>query len=524
MRKTYMLRAAICCLMLAATVAVAWETMASVDYPAEVQSGSAITYGDGKIWGIFPDPSDSLWTYFEYYDPNYLGGPAWVYPGQMSDLFFLGDPAITFQWRFGGEVLVVGTEDGDPDWPMLYSYSLMESSWEEEEIEDFSLGAGASIAFRPAANYYGTYVAGWMYCMAGGGKEFWCYSIPGPGDMTVDGICPGETSLIADQTPLFIWGPAQGAQKYKLTISLNSGMSSPVFVDSTNDTTYQVTDSLSNDVYYWQAASRQGAVWSAGAVHSFTLEGGWTQLSDLPVDVTYGASLAYEKDFYNNEECLIAFTAGHQYLDVYSVSGNTWNSDITTPKGQCVGSAIVTHEAASSTPPPLEGPWAVFGEDCDSVYYHTYDKPGWPHYYSVPQSLGPGASLAYSIESGTPYLYLIVGEDEYDPRNDFYRQELPTSGGGQGRVSRLGAARAFAITGSGTVEVQYQLPATAHVHAALHDAVGRQVGMLDAGEQKPGAHMLSWEQDGQGRRLSAGVYFVLLDMGAEQATLKAVVR
>ena len=60
--------------------------------------------------------------------------------------------------------------------------------------------------------------------------------------------------------------------------------------------------------------------------------------------------------------------------------------------------------------------------------------------------------------------------------------------------------------------------------AVLHDAVGRRVGMLDAGEQKAGVHRLSWNRDQEGRKLSAGAYFVLLDMGKEQVRLKAVVR
>jgi hypothetical protein len=74
------------------------------------------------------------------------------------------------------------------------------------------------------------------------------------------------------------------------------------------------------------------------------------------------------------------------------------------------------------------------------------------------------------------------------------------------------------------VEVEYQLPASARVRAALYDALGRQVGFLDAGKQKSGAHRLNWNHDAEGRRLSAGAYFVLLDMGTEQARLKAVVR
>jgi hypothetical protein len=64
----------------------------------------------------------------------------------------------------------------------------------------------------------------------------------------------------------------------------------------------------------------------------------------------------------------------------------------------------------------------------------------------------------------------------------------------------------------------------AHVRATLHDAVGRQVGVLDAGSQQPGTHRLSWNQDRGGRKLASGAYFVLLDMGVEKATLKAIIR
>jgi hypothetical protein len=84
--------------------------------------------------------------------------------------------------------------------------------------------------------------------------------------------------------------------------------------------------------------------------------------------------------------------------------------------------------------------------------------------------------------------------------------------------------QAHVITRNCGFGVEYQLSKTAHVRAMLHDAVGRQVGTFDVGEQRPGSHRLSWSTDGEGRKLSAGAYFVLLDMGAEKATLKAVVR
>jgi hypothetical protein len=71
------------------------------------------------------------------------------------------------------------------------------------------------------------------------------------------------------------------------------------------------------------------------------------------------------------------------------------------------------------------------------------------------------------------------------------------------------ATARFCPSSSGVL-VEYELTAPARVRAKLHDAVGM--------------HRLSWNRDGDGRKLSAGAYFVLLDMGAEQARLKAVVR
>ncbi|MBM3332964.1 hypothetical protein FJY68_14150 [candidate division WOR-3 bacterium] len=303
-------------------------------------------------------------------------------------------------------------------------------------------------------------------------------------------------------------------------------MSNPVFVDSTNDTTYQTTDTLDNDVYYWQIAHRVGITWTAGSVHSFTLEGGWTQLSDIPVAVSYGGSLAYEKDFYSNEECLVALSgADNQYVKIYYIDGDTWNDDITTPKTQGVGSAIVTHEAADETPiEEYPGPWVVFGENCDTLYYHS-NRSGWWKEGQLPQSLGWGASMAYGVEYDVHHLYLIVGDVGSGPRNDFYRFTLPGyERAQQGGSGRLASSFARSLNDPGRVTVQYQLSTSARVRASVFDATGRQFGDLDAGAQKPGAHRLSWGQDAAGRKLSAGAYFVRIDIGAEQATLKAVVR
>jgi len=85
------------------------------------------------------------------------------------------------------------------------------------------------------------------------------------------------------------------------------------------------------------------------------------------------------------------------------------------------------------------------------------------------------------------------------------------------------ATARFCPSSSGVL-FQYQLPVAAHVRASLYDAVGRRIGVLDAGEQNAGLHQLNWDRDQEGRRLSAGTYFVLLEIGAVQARLKVVVR
>jgi len=139
----------------------------------------------------------------------------------------------------------------------------------------------------------------------------------------------------------------------------------------------------------------------------------------------------------------------------------------------------------------------------------------------VPRYIGPYSSM---VIGGDNFMYLIPGCNTNEGE-DFYWVHLPGGGGGGAAgASQINGVKTHVIAGYDGVEVEYQLPVSARVRATLHDAVGRQVDVLDAGEQKSGTHRLSWDRDNEGRRLSAGTYFVLLDMGAEQARLKAVVR
>jgi hypothetical protein len=506
---------------MAVAAAQAWVELSPVSEPAAVGTGSAITYGNGRLWGVCPN-EDSDYTYFEYYDPNTA---AWVYPEEDPAEYYLENTAITFQWMNDGAVFVVGVEDGDPT---LYWYDPVEETWDSDLIEDFPLGTGASIAFRPVPVYSMLdHVPGWLYCLAGNGREFWRYSIPGfGGPEAIDGICPGQGAAIADQTPGFIWPEVEGAQMYALTVSPNEDMSDPVVAVTTNEPRYEVTERLSNGTYYWQTAVLHEDEWTWSAVHSFTLEGGWTQLESIPTAVSDGAALAYEKDYYGDER-LIALVGGGSYNYYhYIVSQDTWVESSSTPPNQNVGTSLVTHEATEELG---STPWAIFGQGSDDRPWYHHWRFGWKpdtlSGHALPQSLGPGASLAYGLEGSDHYLYLTIGEDEYGPRNNFYKLLLPWDDEGEeASPVRTGIARAHVISRFDEVAVEYQLRVPAHVRAAIHDAAGRRVGVLEAGDQPAGMHRLSWRTDAQGRNVGPGAYFVILNTGDEQVRLKAIVR
>jgi hypothetical protein len=134
-----------------------------------------------------------------------------------------------------------------------------------------------------------------------------------------------------------------------------------------------------------------------------------------------------------------------------------------------------------------------------------------------PDNIDPGSSMALGADE---MMYLTTGRGQR-----FYDVSVSrfTGGGEQARTVQGGRAEAQAVTVRGGVEVEYQLPAAARVRATLRDVLGRLVSAVDAGNQGAGMHRLGWNSGPDGRKLCAGAYFVLLDMGREQARLKAVV-
>jgi hypothetical protein len=415
----------------------------------------------------------------------------------------------------------VGYYDGDS---YLYWYSLYDEEWNYDDLP-FGLGDGACIAYQPNVNYNSQMnpVPGWIYCRPGGGAAFWRYAIPTSlPNVALDGIYPGSGAVIADQTPLIQWGNTAAAQ-YRLLVSTNSLFGDTVLDVVVSNPEYQTT-ALTNGTYYWRSAAWVSSAWSWSLVHNFQLQGGWQQLDNVTGGTHAGADMAYDGDYLGYQSCIAFRGGGYNNCYAYNIVYPDWVAiDGTGAMDQDPGTSITTHDATEQA-----GlyPWAAFGGSTtsDNPWYLNGDWTEYvntsqdPLYYSYfPEDLGPEASMVYGQNH---LLYLVVGE------NNFYALDPPGSlmDGGQAASVRSRGAQAHTVTGCSGIEVEYQIHAASQIRAKLLDAVGRQVAVLDAGEQKPGVHRLGWSQNNEGRRLASGAYFVLLNMGTEQTRLKAVVR
>jgi hypothetical protein len=523
-----MVKRVVVCVMLAAVAALAWQGLTSVPAGADEEAGSLITWGRDSVWGLLPDALEGV-THAGFYKPS---DQSWHMVDDASD-HVLQHTGLTFQWQEDGVLFAIGKENGNS---YLHWYSLYDDSW-HREVLPFSLGAGACIAYRPNADYDDeTYpVPGWLYCLAGG-AGFWRLSIPTSlPSVTSNGIYPADGATIADETPLFQWGSA-ATNLYRLQVSVVPSCSIPEIDVMGTDPEHEVEEgnALSNGLYYWRSAALIDAIWCWSNVHSFVVNGGWQQLVGIPQSVGAGAAVAYDADILGYEAILALVGGNATGFYGYDIAGNKWDTLESAPLPESIGTSLTTHDATGENG---YYPWAALGGSDtadDPYYYDPSQSPHWVNFYQAsqdslhnsrfPTRLGAGASMAYGTNNN---LYLIVGLDNgCNPRNDFYWLQPPGSvmDGSQASASRIVVARAHVVGRYDEVLVEYQLPASAHVRATLHDAVGRQVGVLDAGRQTPVTHRLGWTRDNEGRRLSAGAYFVLLAMGAEHARLKAVVR
>ena len=307
--------------------------------------------------------------------------------------------------------------------------------------------------------------------------------------------------------PLFQWANTAQPQ-YRLLVSTNSLFSDTVLDKITTNPEYQDSSVLANGTYYWRTATWVSSAWSWGLTHNFELDGGWQKLADVGYGVGNGAALACYDDG-NGHDSIIAFLGGgNKYFYEYCVWPTGWTQGPSTDDwAQYNGTSL-------ATPSPTGFyPWASFyGQSTnDYPYYLDVYNDEWVKFDPSPFAKFPefiGTNASMTVAPG--YLYLAVGN------SNFYRLDPPSlgfEGSMAAGATRPANLRAHAVARYDAVEVEYQLPVSGRVRATLHDAVGRQVGMLDAGQQKPGIHRLSWNQDRGGRKLASGAYFPSPDIG-----------
>jgi hypothetical protein len=211
-----MLRVALCCVMIAATAAMAdpwpWIPLESTPGYCPVGHDARITYGASRIWGVFPDSVSPTppQTWLSYYptpggDPS---GQEWSTPQLVPIYGYLYHTGLTFQWPQGGDpycALYLIEDDNTGQTCLLWHPPT--GGWTIYGITEFSLGDGACIVFAPNPAYGALYqVPGYIYCLPGNGTEFWRYDIDPPSHTKVQGLFPPDGSTIGanqGQSPYF---------------------------------------------------------------------------------------------------------------------------------------------------------------------------------------------------------------------------------------------------------------------------------------------------------------------------------
>jgi len=539
----------LCCVLIAATAATATQYYEWIELdgtPEDCGQGAHITYGAGSIWGVFPYADDGE-TWVAHYDPlptnNDPPDGDWTELDDPVPVDVSHHTGVTFQWTGGNALYVIG-DDGNGQTIMTWYLTDAPQQWVNHYIDEFSLGDGACIVYAPNPSCGpDCQVVGYIYCLPGNGNEFWRYGIePAAAEyVSVQGIFPPDGSTIADQTPLFKWNYADPGQ-YRLQGSTDELFSTTVIDEVVYVPQFQVTSKLANATYYWRIGLPNGINWLWGTTHNFVLQGGFTRVHSMPDGVTIanGAAMVYEGDPWSVYRPYIFAAVGGGSTNFYRYNMATgpggwtptgWLKD--TPKPQYPGTSLTSND-----PTEEYGQWpaAAFGGSTTSDRpwsYESHDPPNdmWVEFPSENfeaflQPLGAGACF---VAGPRPWSYLTTGEQDGEATDYFYAIEPkhikhPHGGGSQSGDAHTGSIPARVIATYDGIAVEYQVPAATHVRATLHDAVGRLVGVLDAGSQQPGTHRLSWTRDAEGRRLSAGAYFVLLDLGTEQTRLKAIMR
>jgi len=531
-----MLRSATICIMLLAASAMGWERLTDVPYHVDVDFGTHLIWGDTLLWGVFPSTGSPDATYLGSYHPGFDEDSAWD-TLRISGVP-LGRTGIAFQWVERPVVWAMGKDN--PGISRLYQYDVRTGVTTQETLNSrFMLDIGAAITFVPNEGYHPYYwpTAGALYFLPGDGKTFWRRWVTAkdmPDPLIYGYEYPGDEVTIVDPTPTFRWTPSATTQ-YRLQVATDLNFTNNVIDTVVPTSECQSTVEMDSGTYYWRVATWVQGSGGGDSTWAFInlplctyVHPSYNRLDSLDVNARSGAKLAYFIDTcdYEHQAVLAIYGGTSRCFAEYDIEQNSWTRLHNVPKDMDNSASLTTDAAVGGK----ERIYTAFDDDVENGCPHYYTVPPTDAWRSLddddtsdiynthfPDDINAGSSMALGA---IDMMYLTTGNVRR-----FYGVSVSRfPGGQQSRVVLGGKARARGVTVSDGIEVEYQLPAAAHVRASLHDALGRRVGTLDAGVQSAGLHRLGWNRNNGGSKLAAGAYFVSLDLGAARSKLKAVIR
>jgi hypothetical protein len=329
------------------------------------------------------------------------------------------------------------------------------------------------------------------------------------------------------------WFPVEGATRYRVQIAADSVYSSVMFEDSVPTSQCVLPESLARTLrttaYFWRYRYCVGNNPWSGWIDPPYASPIWEDLErPYPQPVGDGGSVTYARPTPYTEPFIYGLRGD------YEPDENFYRYDIQ------INQEWYERRPFSRQVGPYSGAslvWA-FGRDnglyiyatlgkatnrfskynqYDNVWVPQPDLPDDPN--GDPTEVSDGGALSYIPNS---HIYCMVGGST----TYFWRFTIPdnTSTGDGGMTGAGTGISSLSLAASpnpvaGNVRISYSLPTEAMVSLSILDVQGRLVRPLVDGKQAPGMHELSWNRtDGEGRRVSTGVY--ILQFSTRRQTLR----
>jgi hypothetical protein len=292
-------------------------------------------------------------------------------------------------------------------------------------------------------------------------------------------LLPPDSSFTNDNTPTFVWSLVDSDTfiTYCLQVATDTLFDSDsIVIDACNltDTFYTVTDTLADSIYYWRAEAVDRAANHSGYQTPFML----TVDTQAPI-----------------------FTLTTVWDDT-SFTGPYPISSIITSALAGVDSAFIYYSFDAGTT------WASIAMQLTPPDTYEVDIPQVPDSNTVVQYYLEASDLASNIgydPAGAPDTsYSFVGGATTDEKLGTEEQVMiPTE---------FALHQNLPNPFSSVTSIQYSVVRPTHIALNIYDIAGNLVKILVNEEKKPGYYTVHWDgKDGQGQRVSPGIYFYRLE-------------